>query len=279
MSLSQPNAANKILDYENKAANFANAQAQAANDAINFGQTIVAPSLKSETMIGGEAGFPALGFVFDYCGDVKAELDTDITDHFTESAIFIQDHAILKPRMVTLRGFVGELVARPPVGLNALFNTLTGGLTAVDSYLGKNTRGATAKLQKAANFAQTTTAKLNAIAAKGNRILNILGKNVAKSKQAIAWQKLEEFWALRMPMRIFTPTRQYENMMVKSVVWTNPESTKFWSEIIVTMKEIRIAETVYFKSQADTVLAENTEKSIGGVTAGTKVPTTGLKAK
>jgi hypothetical protein len=261
---------NAYRDAANLKINWVNSKADTANNFLNFQQTIVAPELKSETSFGSN-GMAGSAFVFDYCGDVKGELDTDITEHYSESTVFIQDHAVLKPRMITLRGFVGELVARPPTGVIALLNTLTGNLTAVSGYLGKYTPGAVATMQKAVTQAQNVTNKINAIVSKGNGLLNLLGKNVAQSKQAQAWAKLETMWMARTPMTVFTPTKVYNNMLIKSVVWTNPESTKYWSEIVITMKEIRITGSTQSVVQADTIAAQNFVMASSGNTQGVPV--------
>lgn len=273
-----PSVSQRILDAENRASNFVASQANTANDFLNFQQAIVSPRLGVETMImGNEKGFANVqGFIFDYCGDVRSELDTDITDHYSESTVFIQDHAILKPRMITLRGFVGELVAKPPTGVSGLLNTLTGNLTGVSSYLGKYTPGAVATMQKAVTQAQNINNKINTLAAKGNQILNLIGGNVAKSKQAAAWAKLETMWALRIPMVVLTPTKVYNNMVIKSVIWTHPEGTKYWSEIIVTMKEIRMTGTVQFKVSADTIAQQTDPLKLAGQTSGTPARTATL---
>ena len=265
------------LDAANRKIDWINNNADAANSFLNFQQTIVAPELKSETSFGSN-GVAGSAFVFDYCGDVRGELDTDITDHYSESTVFVQDHAILKPRMITLRGFVGELVARPSTGVIGLLNTLTGNLTAVSGYLGKYTPGAVSTMQKAVTQAQNVTNKINAIVSKGNGLLNLLGKNVAQSKQAQAWAKLEAMWASRVPMTVFTPTKVYNNMLVKSVVWTNPESTKYWSEVVITMKEIRTTGTVTYKVEAETRAQQNYVMKMSGATPGTVVDTSKLSA-
>jgi hypothetical protein len=261
---------NAYRDAANLKINWVNSKADTANNFLNFQQTIVAPKLKSETSFGSD-GVAGSAFVFDYCGDVKGELDTDITEHYSESTVFIQDHAVLKPRMITLRGFVGELVARPPTGVIGLLNTLTGNLTAVSGYLGKYTPGAVATMQKAVTQAQNVTNKINATVSKGNGLLNLLGKNVAQSKQAQAWAKLETMWMARTPMTVFTPTKVYNNMLIKSVVWTNPESTKYWSEIVITMKEIRITGSTQSVVQADTIAAQNFVMASSGNTQGVPV--------
>jgi hypothetical protein len=265
------------LDAANRKIDWINNNADAANSFLNFQQTIVAPELKSETSFGSN-GVAGSAFVFDYCGDVRGELDTDITDHYSESTVFVQDHAILKPRMITLRGFVGELVARPPTGVIALLNTLTGNLTAVSGYLGKYTPGAVATMQKATTQAQNITNKINSIAAKGNGLLNLLGKNVAQSKQARAWAKLETMWAARIPMTVFTPTKVYNNMLIKSVVWTNPETTKYWSEIVITMKEIRTTGAISYKVESETTAQQTELLKLAGQTSGTPASTAALSA-
>lgn len=55
------------------------------------------------------------GFLFDIPGDEWVELNSQITDHYTELNTSIQDNIALEPERVTLRGVVAELTNSAPV--------------------------------------------------------------------------------------------------------------------------------------------------------------------
>ena len=50
------------------------------------------------------------GWVFDVPTGEEITLSADVTDHPTENGSFISDHVVVKPVMVTLSGYVGNLV-------------------------------------------------------------------------------------------------------------------------------------------------------------------------
>lgn len=54
------------------------------------------------------------GFLFDIPGDEWIELESQITDHYTEANTAIQDNIALSPEKVTVKGIIAELVATTP---------------------------------------------------------------------------------------------------------------------------------------------------------------------
>lgn len=54
------------------------------------------------------------GFVFDGIDSEEIDLENDITDHYIEDNTAIQDHIAVRPDIITLRGYVGELVSKAP---------------------------------------------------------------------------------------------------------------------------------------------------------------------
>lgn len=66
------------------------------------------------------------GFLFDIPGDEWIELESQITDHFTEANTAIQDNIALSPEKVTVKGLVAELVmgASPPAPTAPVTNPL-----------------------------------------------------------------------------------------------------------------------------------------------------------
>ena len=49
------------------------------------------------------------GFVFDIPDEAKVTLSADITDHWVEDNTTVNDQIAIKPDMIALSGFVGEL--------------------------------------------------------------------------------------------------------------------------------------------------------------------------
>lgn len=47
--------------------------------------------------------------LFDYESENTASLESDITDHFVEDNTYLNDHIALRPEIISVRGFKGEL--------------------------------------------------------------------------------------------------------------------------------------------------------------------------
>ena len=190
------------------------------------------------------------GYVFDYEGEDRLSMESDITDHFAENNTAIQDHIANKPKMLTLRGFASELVL-PGIGVGVFgeLELLEEKLGTTDAYLGKYTPQGLQKLQGAAsaavnqvqNYANTAAQYLN----QAKNIAQLFGGGAAApTKQAQAYQTLG---ALRDSFQVFsvvTPWTVLPSMAITSLVFVQPKDNKQMSDIIVTMKEMRFIDTV-----------------------------------
>ena len=198
------------------------------------------------------------GFIFDYAGEVTAELKSDITDHYTEDNTVMQDHAALNPIRITMRGLVGELVAGPgPGGLNGLLGGLQSSLTTINAYTGGKTPQAIVKASKAITQVQNVTNQISSVVSKYNSLKNFLDWGAESStRQAKAYKQLETKWYMKEIMYIQTPFKNYPNMMIESLKMVQSEETKYVSEITVTLKQIRQAKVTVTKTGAAVVKAQ-----------------------
>ena len=183
------------------------------------------------------------GFVFDYAGELEAELKADITDHYTENNTVIQDHIALAPVRLVMRGLVGELVAGPgESGINALLGGLQNSLTSINSYIGGKTPQAIVKASKAITQVQKVTTQISNAVSKGKSLLNFLKDGaLSATKQAEAFKNLSSLLENRVPFIVETPYRKYDNMVIESLRSVQPEDSKYLSEFTVVLKQIRMA--------------------------------------
>lgn len=183
------------------------------------------------------------GFIFDYAGELSAELHADITDHYTEDNTVVQDHIALKPVRLTMRGLIGELVAGPSQGgLNGFLTGLQNSLTTINSYIGGKTPQAVTKAAKAITQVQKVTTQISSAVSKGKSLLNFLQDGaLSATKQAEAFKKLSALWENRVPFIVETPYRKYDNMVIESMKAVQAEDTKYVSEFTVILKQIRFA--------------------------------------
>lgn len=185
------------------------------------------------------------GFVFDYEGDTVVYHVSEITDHYSEQNTFVNDMAAQKPARIVLRGFVAELVANPGVGVLGAIATLQGKLTTLPAILGKYTPAVIQKIQGLATTATSVVNTVdNAISRAQNLVGLFVGSAVAPTKQQKAYQQLYALWANNTVFTLDTPFTYFRSVMIESMTFTQDETTKQWSEISVTVKEVRFTGTV-----------------------------------
>jgi hypothetical protein len=189
------------------------------------------------------------GFVFDYEGDTQVNGQSDITDHYTEQNAFINDQATQKPNRITLRGFVGELVANPNGGVLGALNTLQSKLTTLSAITGKYTPAIVQKIQAGVTSAQSVVNTVDNDISRAQNALAFVtsfapGGNSAKpSRQQKAYQQLE---TLRLNNTVFTlntPMNYFKSVMIEHLMAIQDESTQQWMEFSVTVKEVRFLQT------------------------------------
>lgn len=188
------------------------------------------------------------GFEFDYAGERRLEAGTDITDHYTESNQFMQDHKANKPTRLVLRGFVAETVYNRKSLLPAL-TALSTALTPVTPYIGLYSPGTA---QTMGNVINQTDAIINQIAqVQGlyGSVSKLVGALPQKTKAQKAYDKLDALrvggatFAVVTPWATFgdIPANGHGPMMIENLIMVEPEESKGWNDIVVVLKEIREA--------------------------------------
>lgn len=183
------------------------------------------------------------GFVFDYEGESTVQAQADITDHYLESNDPVQDHIALKPFRLVLRGFSSELAQKAPAGVVGALSIIQNKLTAVPAYLGKYTPGALLAISRAVTTAQNTVNQINLGLAKVQNIVGFLpGAAPHKSKQQKAFAQLVALQQSRQVFTVETPWRYFDSMVIESLSFIQPEETKDWTDVSVTLKQLRFVQ-------------------------------------
>lgn len=216
------------------------------------------------------------GFVFDYAGETRVERHAEITDHYVEDNTVVNDHIGLKPVRLVLRGYVGELAQTAAIAAG-ITGTLQNLLTTVPGYLGRYTPGGLAKIQGAITQVQNIENQVNQAVAQGKSIVNFFRKGApAQTKQQKAYAQLEAIQESRQVFTVVTPYRLFENMVIESLVFVQPEETRFVSDIVVTLKQMRFAQVIstpkYLSRFGGRAAYQNQPETNVGKTPGTKVP-------
>lgn len=183
------------------------------------------------------------GFVFDYLGDTTLNLEADITDHYSENNFAVQDHVAIKPTRVVLKGFVSELVHKAPQGVVGLLASMQSGLSQIDAYLESYTPGVVQTLQKAVTQVQNTVNNINNTLQKAQNVISLFpGAPPTTTKQETAYIQLSIALRTKQVMTIETPFHVFDNMIIERLTLIQPEETKTWADISVTLKQLRFVD-------------------------------------
>lgn len=234
----------------------------------SFSKYIVAPI----------AQFGLGGFVFDVEGQTNVDLSTDITDHYTENNVAVQDHIAIRPKRIRLDTYVGEVVYRDDNSANPPLQNLARKLTVINSYLPALTSGAQQIKaiydggRENITFAKALDTGLN---------LYSLSKNILPptTKQQQAYQYFKALMEQKILLSVQTPFEFCTNMAIEAIFATQEEDSQYISNFSISLKEIRQVSTAttLFKaigSLLDRAGIQNASEVSGGKIQGTDVSAT-----
>lgn len=190
------------------------------------------------------------GLVFDVQTESMATLSADITDHYTEDNKALQDHIAVKPKRITLKGFVGEVVySAPGSSDNTVLQSVVQKLTEISGYLPTLSAAATqaqALIANPLNSTLTINSIAGALPSAANiygLVQNTLGAFGNTAKQQNAYSYFSACLSTGVLMGIQTPWEFLTNMAIETIVAIQPEDSIFMTDFSVTFKQIRIAAT------------------------------------
>lgn len=182
------------------------------------------------------------GFEFDIFEEHKVELQSDITDHFVEDNSTIQDQISIKPRRVTLRGFVGELVDERTAPKSEV-TELAEKLTIINSYIPVIT-GAARQLQNTIQEGNLTTESgiTDAVGTGVDLFQAYKELNPPDSKQAKAYNFFQALFNAKQLVSVDTPFGFMKDMAIENIISIQGDNA-YITDFAVTLKEFRTAET------------------------------------
>ena len=195
------------------------------------------------------------GFLFDIPQNEELTLTAQITDHFVESNWTAQDHIAIEPIRVRLTGMLGELVYSKDAGESYVSEALDrlGPLGVLGAAGSSKTR------EYLSQYNRTKQAVINAIKVAeklGVPGLDSLTGVTSDGRQQAGYQTLKKWFGdrslldpatgsnKRELLTIETPWDTFSNMAIESMVFSQDESTKDYSTVEITLKEIRFTTVV-----------------------------------
>lgn len=187
--------------------------------------------------------------LFTYEEDNEATFESDITDHYTERQETIQDQIALKPEIVKVTGFIGEINDTVPEALQGIKTTVDK-LTSLTAYLPELTEAALVNYNRAEfiytsakNIAEGAVRKYSST---GDRESTISGSGLTtgtnQNKQQVMLQQFYGYWRERRLFTVQTPWAIFKDMAIDTIK-VSQDDNAFESKFEIQFKLMRFAET------------------------------------
>lgn len=200
------------------------------------------------------------GWLFDIVDDDGINRSADITDHFVEAGNAIQDHMVIKPTRVTMRGFIGELVYQGASNeIQRAAEAVRDRLAAIPGLPGAQAIQAAQKATALVNKVGYIAGQASAFLQRAKNIVDtVRGVDDSPTKQEKAFKDLDALFTELQPVEVETPWGIYPAMLIESIDTMQGPESKYISEISITLKEYRETgtETTNFEDNPDANAAD-----------------------
>ena len=175
------------------------------------------------------------GFVFDIPLEDAIELTAASTDHYVESNKAIQDHIVLKPEQITVRGLVGEIVMTQ-AQQDSIIKTLDAlpiNDTLLPEYNDVAQQDIDNKEAQQALDQQTLTDNDSLLAMYESQ------SGAQDTRQARIFGYFYQLWLGRQLFTVDTPWGVLTDMHILTIKANQSDESKFFSEFTIVFKKIR----------------------------------------
>lgn len=178
-------------------------------------------------------------FFFNYQGEDKIMLTSDITDHYIEDNTAIQDQISLRPLKITVHGFIGELNDVVPELLKPV-KFAADKLALLGAYTPELTEAALIAYNTAYSLYQTTLNLANNAVQTWN---TLSGGAPIQNKQQAAFRKFYGYYNERRLFTVQTPWALFKDMAIESLNAIQGPEDKTISNFEIVFKKIKFAST------------------------------------
>lgn len=183
------------------------------------------------------------GFVFDIEGSTTVQLQSEITDHYTEDNTAVQDQIAIKPKKFTLRNYVGELIYNRNPASDSSTQQLTNKLTILDNVLPELSAGAS-QAKNILDQVKSGSPDFGAVVSDASNIYKLTKDLVPPStKQQAAYLYFKALQEKKILFAVQTPFEFVNNMAIESCIAVQDEETQTMSSFTLVLKAMRFAST------------------------------------
>lgn len=211
------------------------------------------------------------GFLFDIIDGEDVSFDSDITDHYVEDNVAIQDHIALRAERFTVRGFAGEICDK-------FSESMRIAISIIEKVAIISTMAPQFITQAEQLYAQLTAGAKNIgqLINTASSLYDIFAQAITTAtRQQAAFNYFYSLWLSRQLCTVETPWNVFTDMAIESVRGRQNGETRMISEFSVTFKKIRkvnMAVSVGFTKYAGRTADMISNIVASGVTSGQDIP-------
>jgi hypothetical protein len=209
------------------------------------------------------------GYLFDIPLTSRLQLQAQITDHFAEDNVALQDHIAIEPVRITLTGIVSELVFSKSKLQKYLEQTIAR-LEALGIL--QPGIGASAQLyinQAASLYDQTSSA----IEQLTDAFDTLTGGSGGRNKQQRCYDNFVTWFKSRTLLSVETPWVSLTNMSIENFTVEQDEVTQDQTTVTVNFKQINTASTAVVPGNLmGRSVSQMSSPVNGGITSGLPAP-------
>lgn len=225
------------------------------------------------------------GFLFDVKGRDEVNLQAEITDHWAENNVALQDHIAIKPVVIRVNGYVGEVRTNyDPKTWQQTISTYASKSSAISFLAPEITTQAKAtynQMERLYNLYE----KANETRKNLFDVFEGTAAAQTQTKQQKAFQFFKNAWLARQSFTVQSPWQTFDLMFITNIRATQDEETKYVTEFEITFKQMNFASTITrgltndekTQMKADRLKAQALEQQDKGVQSGTKKSVSDLK--
>lgn len=210
---------------------------------------------------------------FGVCNQNNLTLKSDITQHYTEDNLFINDHWAINSPQYILSGLIGELIYTRPTNLTSKIESLysksgLGVLSKLSPVLGNYTQS----VLNIVTHVNSIVNRYSKIARQG--LTNWKSNGAEKTNQRRVLDELEKLMNTRTLVNVYTPYGTYKNLAIITINVRQNSNTKYTSDIEITFQKWRTPSDILGKDEepietsevAEAQKSEEVDKSLVGAT-------------
>ena len=179
--------------------------------------------------------------LFNFVGEEVIDLESDITDHYTENNSPLNDNIALRPEIFRTSGFIGELNDIFPLGTTAV-QIIQSKLQAISAYAPSLSATALVVINEAIlayEIANSLVASVQSLINTTQTTIN--GVNVqVQTQQQVYFMRFYQYWLNRTLFTVQTPWAIFNNMVIKNLRAIQDRETQMITDFEITFKRFYV---------------------------------------